>query len=292
LFRYNGNNIVNEKGKVLDVHGGVDAENRQVIMWNKHNGLNQQWDIVYVDTFKGWTKKGELNKSFGFFVERPFYIVSELPSHRYIDLIGSNTVIKTPNGFDSQKWYFDQKSRTIKNLKQPNKSFDIQNAGRSTNLQLWSTNSGWFQIFRLDGMFIECLHNKKVFDVQGGKDTEGQNVLVWNKHGKANQRWRIVYVDSKQDQTKGLNKEFGFFSDRPFYIVSRLPMRRAMAYQGGNNLYIKNMVEDNKDFKWIFDGKSKTIKTMHLANTPNSLAILSNGGNSRVSTEKTNARWW
>lgn len=49
LFRYNNANIVNEKGKVLDVHSALDEENRQVIMWNKHNGLNQQWDIVYAD---------------------------------------------------------------------------------------------------------------------------------------------------------------------------------------------------------------------------------------------------
>jgi hypothetical protein len=98
LFRYNGDNIVNEKGKVLDVTGNKDNENSLVIAWNKHNGLNQQWDIIYCDTWKGWTKKGELNKDFGFFVERPFYIVSELPQHRYIDVIGTNTVIKTPNG--------------------------------------------------------------------------------------------------------------------------------------------------------------------------------------------------
>lgn len=36
------------------------------------------------------------------------------------------------------------KSRTIRNVKYSNKSFDIQNAGRSKNLQIWNTNSGWF----------------------------------------------------------------------------------------------------------------------------------------------------
>jgi hypothetical protein len=77
-------------------------------------------------------------------------------------------------------------------------------------------------------MFIENVNNKKVIDVQGGRDTEGQNVLVWNKHGKVNQRWRIIYVDSKQDQVKGLNKDFGFFINRPFYIVSKMPMGRVI----------------------------------------------------------------
>jgi len=82
--------------------------------------------------------------TFGFYVERPFYIVSEMPKHRQIDVIGNNMVIKTANGFDSQKWFYDQKTRTVKNLKTPTKSLDIQNAGRSTNLQISNTNSGWF----------------------------------------------------------------------------------------------------------------------------------------------------
>jgi len=146
MFRYDTKtgHIVNEKGKVFDVSGAVDAQNRQVIIWNKHGGINQQWDIVYVNEWKGWPKKGEMNKDFGLYVERPFYVVSELPKHRYLDWINNNMVIKTPNGFDTQKWYFDQKSRTIKNLKQPTKSFDIQNSGRSDNLQIYNTNSGWF----------------------------------------------------------------------------------------------------------------------------------------------------
>lgn len=78
------------------------------------------------------------------YVERPFHIVSEMAKHRYLDEINGNMVIKTPNGYGSQVWFFDQKSRTIKNQKTPTKSFDIQNSGRSTNMQIWSTNSGWY----------------------------------------------------------------------------------------------------------------------------------------------------
>jgi hypothetical protein len=33
--------ITNEKGKVMDVQGGVDAENRNIIVWNKHGKINQ-----------------------------------------------------------------------------------------------------------------------------------------------------------------------------------------------------------------------------------------------------------
>jgi len=45
--------------------------------------------------------KGELNKEYGFYVERPFYIISMCGEKRYLDVIGRNVVVKTPNEFDS-----------------------------------------------------------------------------------------------------------------------------------------------------------------------------------------------
>ena len=101
--------IVNERGKCFDVHGGVDDENRNIIAWNKHSGLNQQWNIVYADEYPEEPKKGEFNPDFGLYVERPFYIISELAEHRYLDLINNrNMVIKTRNGRKTQQWYFHQ----------------------------------------------------------------------------------------------------------------------------------------------------------------------------------------
>jgi hypothetical protein len=40
---------VNERGKVLDINGARDRENEQIILWKKHSGINQQWDVQYVD---------------------------------------------------------------------------------------------------------------------------------------------------------------------------------------------------------------------------------------------------
>jgi hypothetical protein len=92
---------VNEKGKVLEVQNqnlNSDAENRNIQVSNRGNDLRQQWEIVYVDEYSE-PKKGELNEQFGLFVERDFYIISALPSGRYLDLINNrNMVIKTPNG--------------------------------------------------------------------------------------------------------------------------------------------------------------------------------------------------
>ena len=144
MFRREGAFVVNEKGKVMDVSGNVDAENRNIIMYKKHGGLNQQWEIIYKDEYKGEPGKGELNERFGLYVERPFYIVSELGQNRYLDLINNrNMVIKTRNGRSTQTWWFDQKSLTIK-TKLNGQSFDIQSSGNSSNMQIYSTNQKWW----------------------------------------------------------------------------------------------------------------------------------------------------
>lgn len=113
-------------------------------MSNQAKAINQEWDIIYEDDMPDEPKKGELNEFFGFYVERPFHIVSQMPGRRYLDVIdGRNIVIKTTNSYKSQVWWFDQKSKTIKNT-QHGKSFDIQDSGRNRNMQIWGTNSGWF----------------------------------------------------------------------------------------------------------------------------------------------------
>lgn len=76
MFRLDGAFIVNEKGKVWDVAGGQDGEGKNIIVWNKHGRLNQQWDVVYADEWKGEPGKGELNEEYGLYVERPFHIIS------------------------------------------------------------------------------------------------------------------------------------------------------------------------------------------------------------------------
>jgi len=100
--------------------------------------------LIYVDQYPEEPKKGELNKDFGLYVERDFNVVSDLPDHRYLEVINNrNMVIKTSNGNKGQVWYFDQKSKTIK-TRLNNQSWDITSSGRSTNMQIWSTNSGWW----------------------------------------------------------------------------------------------------------------------------------------------------
>jgi hypothetical protein len=125
MFRYKDNYVTNEKGKVIAVSGGLDAENRNIVMEGRNNKVHQRWRVVYVDQYKGEPTKGQFNKKFGLYVERDFYVVSELKDNRYLDLINNrNMVIKTRNGRKTQVWYFHQRSMTIR-TRYNNQSFDI-----------------------------------------------------------------------------------------------------------------------------------------------------------------------
>ena len=139
--------ITNEKGKVIAVDGGLDNENRNIVMEPRNGKTHQRWRVVYVEDFVPEPTKGQLNKKFGLYVERDFYVVSSLPDQRYLDLINNrNMVIKTRNGRKTQVWYFHQQSLTIR-TRYNNQSWDIKSAGRTKDMQIWSTNSGWFQVF-------------------------------------------------------------------------------------------------------------------------------------------------
>jgi hypothetical protein len=73
-----------------------------------------------------------------------------------------------------------------------------------------------------------------------------------------------MYLDKAQkDRTTGLNKEFGFHINRPFYIRSRMPMKRVAECHGANNVWLKRWRKNTTAQQWYFDEVSKTIKNNH-----------------------------
>ena len=89
---------------------------------------------------------------------------------------------------------------------------------------------------------------------------------------------------------KGRNTDFGFYWNRPFYIMSKLPMRRVIEVVGARNLVIKNIHRNRSTQKWVFDQTSKTIKSW--AYRGRSINIYNNGRNSNLEIISTNSRWW
>jgi hypothetical protein len=91
-------------------------------------------------------------------------------------------------------------------------------------------------------------------------------------------------------QTKGINEEFGFHINRPFYLRSRLPFQRVAECHGANNVWLKRWRNNVRAQQWYFDEVSKTIKNNYWKS--HSLDIQSNGGSTNIRCTTTNSRWW
>jgi hypothetical protein len=141
------------------------------------------------------------------------------------------------------------------------------------------------------GQFIN-MQNMKALDVTGGKDAEGQAVIVWGNHGKINQQWAVTYVDKAEAvQTKGLNTDVGFEWNRPFYLRSRLPMKRVAECHGANNVWLRKWRKNDTGQQFFFDCTSKTIRSQKWKNY--AMEIQSNGGSKNLRfTSGITSRWW
>ena len=158
-------------------------------------------------------------------------------------------------------------------------------------MHMWNTNSGWFQTFIYRNNQFENIKDKRVIEVLGNKDAEGANVGINAKKNQRYQKWNIVYLDTKgRDKIKGMNTNFGFFINRPFYIVSKMWMSRVVEIVGGRNLVIKSRVHGRNTQQWIFDQKSKTIKSV--AYKGRSFDIQNSGTSSNMQAWTTNSRWF
>ena len=105
------------------------------------------------------------------------------------------------------------------------------------------------------------------------------------------QRWKVVYVDeAEEEQDKGLNKEFGFHVNRPFYFRSRMLFHRVVDQHSNTWNYLRRWVKNRTSQQWYFDNVSKTIKNKW--RTSYSMQIHSNGGHPYSSATTTNSRWW
>jgi hypothetical protein len=159
-------------------------------------------------------------------------------------------------------------------------------------MQIWSTNSGWFQLFKYDKSQFINWTNSKALSVDGSKDLEGQAVVVDGNKNRADQRWKVVYLDkAAKTETKGLNEEFGFHINRPFYLVSELPFNRVAEMLGGTNMVLKRWRKNTRQQQFFFDEVTKTVRNNYWKNY--CLDIQSNGNSNNLrTTSGINSRWW
>lgn len=126
----------------------------------------------------------------------------------------------------------------------------IASAGRSNNIYGQNTNGAWYQQWDIKGAFFTNTKGK-VMDVTGSGDRDGQNVIVWKRHGGKNQQWKIEYINP--DSIKG-----GLIPDKPFKIISKLRSGRAVTREG-KNIRIRDKSGNNQNQLFVFDSRSGSI---------------------------------
>jgi hypothetical protein len=95
-WHYDKGWFVNEKKQVIAIQSKLDYENRQIVRENRNTEMYQQWDILYLDAAKPIPTSG-YSKVWGFYINRPFHIQTQMTSGRFMDYISNRLVIKTPN---------------------------------------------------------------------------------------------------------------------------------------------------------------------------------------------------
>jgi len=175
---------MNVRGVALDVQGGRDREGQNVVVWKKHNGLNQKWRVVYADADSVQN---------GLIPNKPFRLVTAMKSNRVLTRTGNNVVIRDRNDREEQIFVFDSKSKSIQPFKNQKVSLDISDFGKGRSL-VWKNRANvWTQKFNFRN---QKLVNERglALDVQGGRDKQNQPVVAWKKHRGINQKWRVDYV--------------------------------------------------------------------------------------------------
>ncbi|MBB5018472.1 hypothetical protein HNQ59_001761 [Chitinivorax tropicus] len=112
------------------------------------------------------------------------------------------------NGTDAQKWYFD--NGLLRTALNPTKCLDVAYGATSDKMQLWDCTGGRAQLFayRAEGASQDHLLRNEAtnlcLDVKDGKMEDGNDVITYPCHGRANQRWFYEpssgFVHSVQDR--------------------------------------------------------------------------------------------
>ena len=173
LYKAEGSFLINVyDNRALTVTDSRDNEGANVSIEEISDTSNQKWTILYLDTMEA-TRTHGFNSDFGLYINRPFYIISRMWMNRTITAVGeTNLVIKNKvDGKNTQKFVFDQSSKTIKSVGFYSKSIEIINDGLGPNIEIWKTNARWFQLFRYVEPYII---NQKglVVDVKESLDNE------------------------------------------------------------------------------------------------------------------------
>jgi hypothetical protein len=255
-------NIRNNGQKCLDVHGGSNTNNRHVIYWNCHNGLNQAWWID--QRTKSWPSQ-PLKDGQRFQIRTRMKSGRSLFWHEHIGGHQYRLRIHNHQPWNKRQWWiFDRRTRTIRPEQRRNYAISnqrgpgfkigvaavIRQYSRGDHAQMTAFYGGHRRNIR--NVPGQCL------DVHGGSDSNHRHVTWWTCHNNANQGWTI-------DTRSTTFPRYPVRDGQRFQIKTQMKSRRALFYHehiGSSQYRLRirdNNPYDNKQW-WVFDWRTKTIR--------------------------------
>lgn len=90
-------------------------------------------------------KRSGTNEQFGFKINEPFMIISDMVSHRCLQMQGNyRLTINTCKDERRQLFVFDQKTKTVLSQMYQDRSLSVVNNGRAFPTEMAKTNARWW----------------------------------------------------------------------------------------------------------------------------------------------------
>ena len=228
--------------KALDVHGGNTANGTNVELYQSHNGLNQKWEIKY------------LNNGY-------YSISSKLDKNKCLDVYRgtftpeTNVQIYNCQNSDNQKWIIKDAGNGYYYIITPGDHMYLDIYGglttNGTNVQIYVGNNGLGQKFKLvktdtkkivTGTYTikTSLNLNKSLDIYSGIIEENKEVKLYTAGNNNNQKWYIEKLENGYYTIKALADSNLYLSGGTTSTkISTSKTEWELIYYDDNKYYIK-----------------------------------------------------
>ena len=212
----------------MDVWYGKDVENQHIVMWSCHNGANQRFEVNY-NTKKPLFISSGLPKNRAFMIKSKMRDGRVLYFNRHIGGGQYDVSIRKPQYDDREIWIFDEKTGHIRNYKHRGFALGVEKGKDARGALVvmrraeWSADMKWKYQSGRPHNWIPFSNGGLCLDVAGGRNVDGQRVIVWSHHNGDNQKFEAQFK-----VTKPIYKSTHLKAGKDFMIQLRMAEGRVL----------------------------------------------------------------